>query len=38
MEVDSQLSINKTIDNKSILSLKYIYRKVVIKDNNENYN
>ena len=36
MEVDSLISGNKTLDNKSYLSLNYIYRKVIIKENFEN--
>ena len=36
MEADSQISGNKTIDNKSYLSLNYIYRKVIAKENYEN--
>ena len=36
MEDDSQISGNKTIDNKSYLSLNYIYRKVIVKENFEN--
>ena len=36
MEADSQLSDNKTTENKSILSLNYIYRKVIIKENYKN--
>ena len=36
MEADSQISGNKTIDNKSYLSLNYIYRKVIVKENFEN--
>ena len=38
MEADSQTLGSKTFDNKSILSFKYIYKKVIIKDNNENSN
>ena len=36
MEADSQISGNKTIDNKSILSLNYVYKKIIIKENYEN--
>ena len=36
MEADSQISGNKTLDNKSYLSLNYIYRKVIVKENFEN--
>ena len=36
MEVDSLISGNKTLDNKSYLSLNYIYRKVIIKESFEN--
>ena len=36
MEDDSQISGNKTIDNKSILSLNYVYKKIIIKENYEN--
>ena len=36
MEADSEISGNKTIDNKSYLSLNYIYRKVIVKENFEN--
>ena len=36
MEADSQISGNKTIENKSILSFNYIYKKVIIKDNLKN--
>ena len=36
MEVDSLISNNKTLENKSILSFKYIYKKVIVKENMEN--
>jgi len=36
MEVDSLISGNKTLDNKSYLSLNYVYRKVIIKESFEN--
>ena len=36
MEFDSLISNNKTLENKSILSFKYIYKKVIVKENMEN--
>ena len=36
MEADSQISGSKTLENKSILSFKYIYKKVILKENMEN--
>ena len=36
MEADSQILGNKTIENKSILSLNYIYKKIIIKESFEN--
>ena len=36
MEADSQISGNKTLETKSILSFKYIYKKVILKENMEN--
>ena len=38
MEVSSLISGNKTIENKSILSFNYIYKKVIIKENFKNTN
>ena len=36
MEADSQISGNKTIENKSVLSFNYIYKKVIIKEDLRN--
>ena len=36
MQADSQISENKTIENKSILSFNYIYKKVIIKEHLKN--
>ena len=38
MEASSQISGNKTIENKSILSFNYIYKKAIIKENYKNTN
>ena len=38
MEASSLISGNKTIENKSILSFNYIYKKVIIKENFKNTN
>ena len=36
MEADSQISGNKTIENKSILSFNYVYKKIILKESYEN--
>jgi len=33
MEADSEIFGNKTADNKSYLSLKYVYKKIIMKEN-----
>ena len=33
MEADSEIFSNKTIDNKSYLSLNYVYKKIIMKEN-----
>ena len=35
MEADSHISENKTIENKSILSLNYVYKKIILKESYE---
>ena len=32
MEADSEIFSNKTIDNKSYLSLNYVYKKIIVKE------
>lgn len=37
MEADSEIFSNKTIDNKSYLSLNYVYKKIIMKENLEKF-
>ena len=36
MDADSEISENKLSENKSILSLNYIYKRIILKENTRN--